>query len=112
MAKHPSDLLHGTLDVLVLKSLAIGPAHGYAVSRWIEDRTNGVLTVEDAALYKALHRLEAAGAVDSDWGVSESNRRAKYYQLTKRGRTLLKAEADVWHRYAAAVVSVLKAAEA
>ncbi len=112
MAKQPSDLLHGTLDVLVLKSLAMGPAHGYAVSRWIEDRTNGVFTVEDAALYKALHRLEAAGAVDSDWGVSESNRRAKYYQLTRHGRTLLAAEADVWHRYAAAVVSVLKAAEA
>ncbi len=112
MAKNPSDLLHGTLDVLVLKSLAIGPAHGYAVSRWIEDRTDGVFSVEDAALYKALHRLEAAGAVESDWGVSESNRRAKYYQLTKRGRTLLKAEAEVWHRYAAAVLSVLKAAEA
>ncbi len=112
MAKDPNDLLHGTLDVLVLKSLAAGPAHGYAVSRWIEERTGGVLTVEDAALYKALHRLEAAGAVESDWGVSESNRRAKYYQLTKRGRTLLKAGAEVWHRYAAAVLSVLKAAEA
>ena len=103
MAKDPNDLLHGTLDVLVLKSLAMGPAHGYAVARF---------AVEDAALYKALHRLEAADAVESDWGVSESNRRAKYYQLTKRGRALLRAEADVWHRYAAAVLSVLKAAEA
>lgn len=112
MAKDPMDLLHGTLDVLVLKSLAQGPGHGYAVSRWIEDRTHGVFAVEDAALYKALHRLEATGAIESDWGVSESNRKAKYYQLTRKGRTLLKAETAVWHRYAAAVLSVLKAAEA
>lgn len=112
MSKEPKDLLHGTLDVLILKSLTLGPAHGYAVSRWIEDRTRGVLIVEDAALYKALHRLEAAGAIESDWGVSESKRKAKYYQLTRRGRAVLKAEADVWQRYAAAVLSVLKAAEA
>ncbi len=112
MAKDPKDLLHGTLDILVLKSLTIGPAHGYAVSRWIEDRTAGVFAVEDAALYKALHRLEAAGAVESDWGVSESNRRAKYYQLTKQGRAQLRSEADVWNRYAAAVRAVLKVAEA
>lgn len=112
MSKAPKDLLHGTLDVLVLKSLARGPAHGYAVSRWIEDRTRGVLIIEDAALYKALHRLEASGAIESDWGVSESKRKAKYYQLTRRGRALLRTEADVWHRYAAAVLSVLKAAEA
>jgi transcriptional regulator len=107
MSKEPRDLLHGTLDVLVLKSLALGPAHGYAVSRWIEDRTRGVLVIEDAALYKALHRLESAGAIASDWGVSESNRKAKYYQLTRRGRALLKAETAVWNRYAAAVLSVL-----
>ena len=112
MAKNPMDLLHGTLDVLVLKSLAGGPAHGYAVSRSIEARTAGVFAVEDAALYKALHRLEATGAIESDWGVSESNRKAKYYQLTRRGRAMLKTETDVWHRYAAAVLSVLKAAEA
>jgi len=112
MAKDPMDLLHGTLDVLVLKSLVRGPAHGYAVSRWIEDRTNGVFSVEDAALYKSLHRLEATGAVESDWGLSETNRKAKYYQLTRHGRSLLKAETDVWHRYAAAVLSVLKAQEA
>lgn len=111
MAKSPMDLLHGTLDVLVLKSLMIAPAHGYAVSRWIEDRTNGVFLVEDAALYKALHRLEAAGAIESDWGVSDTNRRAKYYQLTKKGRQLLAAESAVWHEYAQAVVRVLKASE-
>ena len=112
MAKQPMDLLHGTLDVLVLKSLALGPAHGYAISRLIEDRTKGVFTVEDAALYKALHRLERAGALQSDWGVSESSRRAKYYDLTRTGRAMLKAESEVWHRYAAAVLSVLKPTEA
>jgi transcriptional regulator len=106
------DLLHGTLDVLVLKSLAVGPAHGYAVSRWIDERTNGVLTIEDAALYKALRRLEAAGSLESDWGTSETNRRAKYYQLTKRGRQMLRAEAGAWHTYSAAVLAVLKASEA
>ncbi|MGE0443571.1 MAG: PadR family transcriptional regulator [Gemmatimonadales bacterium] len=107
MAKDPKDLLHGTLDVLILKSLTLGPAHGYAVSRWIEERTAGVLTIEDAALYKSLHRLEAAGAVDSDWGLSDSNRRAKYYQLTRRGRELLRTETAVWNRYAEAVAAVL-----
>ena len=112
MAKGPMDLLYGTLDVLVLKCLARGPAHGYAVSRWIEDRTKGVFTIEDAALYKALHRLERAAAIESDWGMSETNRRAKYYDLTARGRTLLRSESDVWRRYAAAVHSVLKTAEA
>lgn len=111
MAKAPMDLLHGTLDVLVLKSLALGPAHGYAVSRQLEDRTKGVFSVEDAALYKALHRLETAGAIASDWGLSESNRKAKFYQLTRRGRALLKAETEVWERYAAAVLSVLNGAE-
>lgn len=112
MPKEPADLLHGTLDVLVLRSLVPGPAHGYAVSRAIEARTDGVFVIEDAALYKALHRLEAAGAIESDWGVSESRRKAKYYRLTRRGRALLKSEEEVWHRYAAAVLAVLRSAEA
>ena len=112
MAKDPMDLLYGTLDVLILRSLTAGPAHGYAVSRWIETRTGGVFAIEDAALYKALHRLEAAGAVTAIWGISDSNRRAKYYELTRTGRTMLKSESAVWHRYAAAVLSVLKGAEA
>ena len=111
MARDPMDLLHGTLDVLVLKSLAFGARHGYAISRWIEDRTKGVFEIEDAALYKALHRLERQGAVEADWGVSDTNRRAKYYELTKAGRELLKAEAATWHRYADAVVEVLQAAK-
>jgi PadR family transcriptional regulator, regulatory protein PadR len=111
MPKHPSDLLHGTLDVLILKALTLGPLHGYAVSRWIEERTGGLLAVEDAALYKALHRLEAQQAIASDWGVSETNRKAKYYQLTSRGRRLLRTEAKVWEQYAGAVSAVLHTAE-
>jgi len=111
MAKEPKDLLHGTLDVLILKALAFGPRHGYDVSRWIEDRTRGVLAVEDAALYKALHRLEGQGAVESDWGVSDTRRKAKYYQLTRLGRQALLAETAVWNRYASAVSTVLRTVE-
>ncbi len=111
MAKEPNDLLHGSLDLLVLKALTLAPAHGYAVSRWIEGRTKGVLAIEDAALYKALHRLEGVGAIESDWGISESGRRAKYYQLTRKGFQLLRAEAAVWQRYASAVASVLRTNE-
>jgi len=111
MAKTAHDLLHGTLDVLVLRSLAPGARHGYAVSRWIEDRTDGLFVIEDAALYKALHRLEEQGAIEADWGVSESNRKAKYYQLTARGRKALRAETALWHQYAGAVAAVLHGAE-
>lgn len=111
MAKTPHDLLHGTLDVLILKALALGPRHGYAVSRWIEDRTNGLFVIEDAALYKALHRLEGQGAIEADWGISQTKRRAKYYQLTHRGRGALRAEMQVWRQYAGAVSAVLRAAE-
>jgi PadR family transcriptional regulator PadR len=111
MAKTPNDLLHGTLDVLILKALTLGPSHGYAVSRWIEDRTGGLFVVEDAALYKALHRLEDQGSIEADWGISDTNRKAKYYQLTHRGRTALRAETAVWRQYAGAVSAVLRAAE-
>jgi transcriptional regulator len=104
------DLLQGTLDVLVLRALAAGPTHGYAVSRWIRDRTDGALAIEDAPLYKALHRLERAGFVTAEWGVSENNRRARYYELTAAGRKHLKREQSAWHRYAAAVGKVLEPA--
>ena len=107
MARNPADLLHGTLDVLVLKTLSWQPMHGYAILRFLEQRTDGVLGLEDAALYKALHRLERSGAIEAEWGVSENNRRAKYYQLTELGRRELSAEATSWRRYAAAVVAVL-----
>ena len=104
-----NDLLHGTLDILVLKTLSWAPMHGYAIVRWIEDRTRGDLTIVDAALYKALHRLEQSGAISAEWGVSENNRRAKYYSLTSRGRQMLKADAATWRRYAVAVERVLGA---
>lgn len=112
MARDVNDLLHGSLDVLVLKALAWGSRHGYAIAEWIEDRTKGELQIVDVALYKSLHRLEEAGAVDAEWGLSANNRRAKYYSLTTRGRRALVAESDLWRRYAKAVGSVLDSAEA
>ncbi|MDZ4863007.1 MAG: PadR family transcriptional regulator [Gemmatimonadota bacterium] len=107
MARRPIDLMHGTLDVLVLKTISWQPAHGYAITQPNEERTGGVFEIEDAALYKALHRLEASGAVSSVWGASENNRRARYYRLTTLGRKELRAETSTWHQYAAAVTSVL-----
>ena len=111
MSRDASDLLHGTLDVLILKTLSWGPMHGYAIADWIHTQTEGELEIVDAALYKALHRLEDAGAVDAEWGVSDSNRRAKYYSLTAKGRRALKAETETWERYARAVGGVLSAAQ-
>ena len=110
MTRASLDLLQGTLDVLILKTLSWGPAHGYGVSRWIRQRTDDVLTVEDAALYQALHRLERRGWIESEWGLSENNRRAKYYQLTAEGRRQLRAEVSTWQRYATAVSRVLELA--
>lgn len=102
-----TDLLQGTLDVLVLRTLEHGPMHGYGVSRWIRERTGGVLDVRDAALYKALRRLERRGWVKAEWGLSENNRRARYYALTKAGTRQLDREATAWRRYADAVFAVL-----
>jgi PadR family transcriptional regulator PadR len=110
MPRDTSDLLHGTLDVLVLKTLSWGPMHGYAISTWIEQQTRQELEIVDAALYKALHRLEASGAIDAEWGLSDNNRRAKYYSLTQRGRQFLRAQTATWRRYAAAVASILETA--
>ena len=104
------ELVQGTLDVLVLRALAWGTMHGYAVTRWIRQRTDGVIEIEDAPLYKALHRLERAGCVTAEWGVSENNRRARYYALTTAGRRQLKTEESAWRRYAAAVFKVLEPA--
>jgi transcriptional regulator len=100
-------LLQGTVGLLVLRALQKGPAHGYAVSRFIRERTDGALTMEDAALYQALHRLEAKGWVESEWGVSENNRRAKYYALTAAGRRQLRSEVSLWRRYAEAMLKVI-----
>ena len=104
------DLLQGTLDLLILKTLTWGPMHGYAVIRWIGDTTDADLRIEEGALYTALHRMEKRGWLESEWGLSENNRKAKYYQLTTPGRKQLRAKADVWTRYAQAVFKVLQTA--
>jgi PadR family transcriptional regulator, regulatory protein PadR len=101
------DLLQGTLDVLILRTLKAGPTHGYGISRWIRERTGGQLEVQDAALYKSLRRLETRGLVSSEWGLSENNRRARYYALTEAGERALRREAEAWQRYATAVFTVL-----
>ena len=103
-------LLQGTVDLLILRALQPGPAHGYAISRWVRERTDGVLTIEDAGLYQALHRLEAKGWIESEWGLSDNNRRAKYYSLTTAGRQQARAEAATWRRYAAAMLKILEPA--
>src|SRR3954462_237261 len=110
MASEPMELLQGTLDVLVLRALRLGPMHGYAVSRWIRQRTDGVIEIEDAPLYKALHRLERTGCGEASWGVSENNRRARFYKLTPTGRRKLREQESVWRRYAEAVFKVLEPA--
>jgi len=104
------NLLQGTVDLLILRSLQQGPAHGYAVSRWVRERTGGVLSIEDAALYQALHRLEARQWIASEWGVSDLNRRAKFYALTPLGRRQLRSEVSAWRRYAEAVFKVIEPA--
>jgi PadR family transcriptional regulator len=110
MPKSGSDLIYGTLNVLVLKTLTWEPMHGYAISNWLRERSGGTLQVDDAALYKSLHRLEAQGAIDSEWGVSENNRRAKFYRLTPVGRRLLRDERTAWMEFAVAVTRILRTA--
>ncbi len=107
MSRTPSELLQGTVDVLILRTVAWEPMHGYAISRWIDARTDGVLAVDGAALYQALHRLERRKLIAASWGLSENNRKAKYYTLTSAGRTQLRSESAVWNSYAAAVSKVL-----
>jgi PadR family transcriptional regulator PadR len=108
MTKIPAELLYGTLNVLVLKTLSWKPMHGYAISNWLRERTDGGLGVDDAALYKALHRLEEQGAIGSEWGLSENNRRAKFYHLTPAGRRQLREEREAWHTFALLVSRVLR----
>jgi PadR family transcriptional regulator, regulatory protein PadR len=104
------DLLQGTLDLLVLKALCWGPMHGYSVARLIRDRSDAVFLVEEGALYPALHRLERRGWIESEWGLSENKRKARFYQLTSRGRAQLRAEVATWERYTKAVAGVLQPA--
>lgn len=104
------DLVQGTLDMLVLKALAGGSKHGYAVAEWIHETSQDVLRVEEGALYPALHRLELKGLLKAEWGISENNRRAKYYALTNSGRKYLTEEKEHWGRMSAAIARILQSA--
>ena len=110
MPRQALGLLQGTVDVLILKTLSWKPLHGYGISEFIRQQTSGDLSVEDAALYQALHRLERMGLVDSEWGVSESNRRARIYSITPDGRKQLRSEVVELRRYMAALFRVLEPA--
>ena len=107
-----SDLYVGTLDVLILKALSWGPMHGYGIGRWIRQTTEDVLTVQEGALYPALHRLQRRGWLDEEWGITETGREAKYYRLTPAGRRQLRSEVERWRASARAVSAALDAAPA
>lgn len=104
-----ADLLQGSLDVLILKALSWGPRHGYAIARWLEDKTRDALAIEDGSLYPALYRMERRGWIEAAWGVSELGRRAKLYRLTAPGRERLVQEAKAWRRFSKAMSRVLEA---
>jgi PadR family transcriptional regulator len=110
MKRPPLPLLQGTLDLLVLRVLACGPNHGYAIANLVNEWTGGDLAIEDAALYQALHRLDRQGLVEAEWAPSENNRRARYYALTPGGRARLRDETAAWRRYTRAVDAVLEGA--
>ena len=109
MTNPSTDLLQGTLDLLVLKVLTWGPCHGYAIARLIEERTGETLKVEEGSLYPALYRMEKKGWIDSEWGKSELNRRAKFYVVTPLGRRQLQDEVAQWSRFSTAVARLLRA---
>jgi transcriptional regulator len=107
MPQLSKDRLHGTLDVLVLKTLSWGPRHGYAIARWLEDTTDDVIQVEEGSLYPALYRLERRGLIEAEWGTSEIGRKAKIYRLTSAGRRQLRAETADWAAFVRVVSAVL-----
>ena len=109
MTTRELDLLQGTLDVLVLRSLSWGPKHGYAVARFIREGSNNSFRILDGALYTSLHRMEERGWVASEWGTSDKGKRAKFYRITADGRRALKAETETWNQYVAAVAGVMAA---
>lgn len=102
-----SNLFTGTLDLLILRTLSAGPLHGYAIGKAIRDGSEGVLTVEEGALYPALHRLEGRGLLEARWGKTDTGRRAKFYRVTAEGREHLEAEAERWAEYSGAVTAIL-----
>ena len=109
MGEPDIEVLRGTLDLLILKAVSWGPTHGYRVARWIEHATDDVLRIEEGSLYPALHRLETRGWIAAEWGISEKNRRAKFYSLTKAGRRRLGDETAQWNRVAMAMAHALEA---
>ena len=111
MAMKQIDLLQGTLDLLILKTLGGGPLHGYRIAQKIRDLSDDVLRIEEGSLYPALYRMEQKGLIESEWGISDNNRQAKFYKLTRKGRREMAAESDSWARLSTAVARVLKAIE-
>lgn len=107
-----TELLHGTLEVMILKTLSWGKMHGYGIGRWLEQLGGDALRVEEGSLYPALYRLERKGWIDAEWGITEKNRRAKYYRLTPAGRRALKESLSLWDDFAQAVARVLGARQA
>ncbi len=107
MPQSKTELLKGTLDMLVLRTLKPGPLHGYGVARWIEERTRDALQIEEGSLYPALYRMARRGWIKWEWGMSDKNRRAKFYSLTAKGRKKLETEMSNWRRFALAVTLVL-----
>jgi transcriptional regulator len=103
-----ADLLKGTLDLLILKALTFGPRHGYGIARWLEESSRDLLRIEEGSLYPALSRMEKRGWIRSEWGASETNRKAKYYRMTSKGREQLAAQADGWDRLVQAISLVLQ----
>jgi PadR family transcriptional regulator PadR len=110
MGKQKSDLLQGTLDMLILKTLALEPMHGWGISQRIQQISNGVLSINQGSLYPALYRLEQQGWITSEWGNSENNRQAKFYELTKAGRKQLTEETENWERLSTAIGQILETA--
>ena len=107
MAQPPTEMLQGTLDVLILKTLSWGPRHGYAVAKWLEETTDDTLQIEEGSLYPALYRIEQRGWIQAEWGTSESGRKAKFYKVTAAGRKRLAVSTDEWARFSSAVSNLL-----
>lgn len=111
MSRAEVGLIQGTLDFLILKTLSLGPMHGFQIARWIQQATDDVLRIEEGTLYPALHRLDRKGLIVGEWGVSDRGRRARFYTLTPAGERVLKRESRDWSRFVAAVDKVVRAAE-
>ena len=110
MAPNSPELLQGTLDMLILKALQLGPLHGYAIARRVQQFSGDVLRIEEGSLYPALHRIEERGYVESEWGVSENNRRSKFYRLTRKGRKELADQTEEWKVLSSAITRVIESA--